>query len=444
MPRLVLINPNPASYRLSRGGFRVQPLSLAYLAGCTPARWDVVIDDENIDTIEVRDDADLVGITTLTSNVNRAYELAGTYRGKGVPVVLGGIHVSMVPDEAERYADAVVVGEAESVWETVIEDFERGELKSRYEGERTEFRRPVRPRRDLVSPAYTIGSIQTSRGCPFDCEFCSVRAFNGPKFRQRDPDDVLEELAGVPQRTIFFTDDNLVGYSAASRERAKAIFRGMIDRGMDKKWICQTSINFADDEETLELAHASGCVLALVGIESVNDNVLKGAMNKTSNSRRGSAYYEEFLETVHRHGIAIIGNMVFGNDEEDADTFEQTAAFFDRGGLDIPWPGLLTPYPGTRLAERMRKEGRLVYTDYPADYRHYNRTLITTLANCSRREFFDAFQRFAVRTYSLPKSLKRAWRTFRHSRDVRTALLVYGMNRSLCHRFSKGLEAPDE
>jgi radical SAM superfamily enzyme YgiQ (UPF0313 family) len=442
MPKLVLINPNPAAYKLSRQGFRMQPLNLAYVAALTPPEWEVVLCDENMAPAEILPDADLVGITTLTATVNRAYELAAQYRRRGIPVVLGGIHVSMVPEEAERRADAVVIGEAEAVWAQVVEDARQKRLKPRYAGERTAFQRAILPRRDLLSARYTIGAIQTSRGCPFDCEFCSVKAFNGAAFRQRDVDDVLDELATIPQKTVFFTDDNLIGYSAASRERAKQIFRGMIARKLGKRWLCQTAINFADDPETLELAAQSGCALVLVGIESINEKVLKGTMGKEMNSRRGVGYYDEFIRQLHQRGIVIIGNMMFGNDEDGPTAFADTARFWERSGLDIPWPGLLTPYPGTQLAKRLAAEQRIVCAAFPGDWDKYNSTLVIALKNDSREAFFEKFRAFTQENYAYGKVLRRTLRTLCYSRSLPKALLVYSFNRSLARRFRLGIAPP--
>lgn len=442
MPKLVLINPSETDYNISRQGFKVQPLNLAYLAALTPPEWEVVIDDENMAPAQLRRDADLVGITTLTATVNRAYDLATGYRREGVPVVLGGIHASMVPEEAARFADAVVVGEGESVWAAVLSDSQTGGMQPRYNGERLEFRTAVRPRRDLLSDRYTIGSIQTSRGCPFNCEFCSVRAFNGDKFRQREVSDVLDELAEMRQKLVFFADDNLIGYSTTSRERAKQVFRGMIERGLKKTWFCQTSINFADDEEMLRLAAQSGCMLILVGIESIDDGVLGGKMDKKINVRRGSKYYYEFLKTVHRHRIMVLGTMVFGNDEAGPGIFEDTTHFYSRSGLDVPWPGFLTPYPGTPLFERLKNEGRLMFTAYPDDWRRYNSMFVIRPLSGSARDYLERFRRFTARSYSLPQVLARTARALLYSWSPVRCLLVYNLNRSLARRYRLGLAKP--
>ncbi len=439
MPKLVMINPVRQDYRLAQQGFKVQPLNLAYLAALTPDEWKIEISDENISRAEIKTDADLVGITTLTSTVNRAYQLSQLYRRAGIPVVLGGIHASMVPDEAQQFADSVVVGEAEAVWPTVLENFREGKLKHRYHGKHVPFRNPVYPRRDLLSKQYTIASIQTSRGCPFNCEFCSVKAFNGAQFRQREPKDVLDELESIPQKLVFFTDDNLVGYSHASRKRARKIFQGIIDRKLNKKWFCQTSINFAEDMETLGLAARSGCVLVLVGIESIDDKVLKGKMNKQINSQRGSSYYRKFLAELHKHNLIVLGTMVFGNDEAGEQIFEDTTRFYRESGLDIPWPGLLTPYPGTRLFERMMNDGRLLYTNFPEDWDKYNSTFVTRPMHGSQKQFFEKFRDFALSNFTTGKAIVRALKTFAYSRSPARSALVYNFNKSLSRRYRLGL-----
>jgi radical SAM superfamily enzyme YgiQ (UPF0313 family) len=350
----------------------------------------------------------------------------------------------MVPEEAIAHADSVVVGEAESVWPGLLEDLARGELALVYRGARGSLERRSFPRRDLLSPGYLFGSVQTSRGCPFDCEFCSVKAFNGSGFRQREAEDVLDELETVRQRLVFFTDDNLIGYSRASRERARCIFQGMIDRRIRKKWFCQTSLNFGDDEELVRLAARSGCILVLVGIESVDEKVLRGTMKKVINAKRGPRAYRTLIRRLHRHRISIIGNMIFGNDEAGDDEFEAAAWFNLTSGLDVPWPGPLTPYPGTRLHQRLTAEGRILFESYPADWSKYNTTVVIRPKRCSADELVRRFKRFASRSYSMPNILLRTLRTLGYSRSLEQSLLVYNFNASLARRFDEGFRYPGE
>jgi radical SAM superfamily enzyme YgiQ (UPF0313 family) len=203
MKKLVLVNPvNPARVGLTvNKASRFPPIGLGIVAALTPASWDVKIVDENWEPFSYQE-ADLVGITAFTASANRAYELASVYRGKGVKVVIGGIHASMCPDEVLRFADAVVVGEAEAVWQKVLRDFEEGRLQQRYNSELTDLSGMTHPRRDLFHPGYLFASVQTSRGCPMDCEFCSVTAFNGKKYRRRPPGEVLDELQSIPQKML--------------------------------------------------------------------------------------------------------------------------------------------------------------------------------------------------------------------------------------------------
>lgn len=232
MPRLVLINPVSVHERgLHRKRItRFPPLGLAYLGAVTPAHWEVRLVDENI-RVAPFPDADLVGITSFTSTVNRAYEIASFYQDKKVPVAMGGIHVTMMPEEALRYADGVVQGEGEEVWPEVLKDFESGQLKRVYDAFPEELSNLPLPRRDLFDSSYAWGTLQTSRGCPMNCHFCSVTAFNGRRFRQRPVEEVLHELKWIPQKNVFFVDDNILGYGKAAEERAIRLFRGVVEQG---------------------------------------------------------------------------------------------------------------------------------------------------------------------------------------------------------------------
>ena len=371
MNKLLLINPvqKKSGYLLSRFT-TFSPLGLAYLAGVTPAGWDVEMIDENFSPFVFKK-ADLVGITAFTGSINRAYEIASEYRTAGIPVILGGIHASMVTEEVMIHADAVVAGEGEGAWPRVLEDFLKGELKKIYIGEKIDLADfPPRPRRDLLDKRYIWQSVQTSRGCPFDCTFCSVTRYLGKAFRQRTPEDVLDELETLPGKYLAFVDDNLIGNTFESRERAKAIFRGMIERNIKKRWWMQTSINAADDPEVLRLAAESGCFIAFVGFETIDQSSLK-MMHKGVNMKIGVDNYREVVRGFHRYGIGVMGGFIIGNDYESPAYYREFASFLLKSGIDICQISILTPLPGTELFDRTIESGSIIYDEFPEDWKKY-------------------------------------------------------------------------
>jgi radical SAM superfamily enzyme YgiQ (UPF0313 family) len=371
MKKLLLINPvkRKSGYLLSRFS-TYAPLGLSYVAAATPSNWEVKIADENFEQF-VFEPADLVGITAFTSSINRAYEIAHEYRKKKIKVIMGGIHASMFSDEVLQFTDSVVIGEVEGIWETVLKDFENNRLQSKYSGPQIDLaRHSIKPRRELLNPDYAWNSVQTSRGCPFNCDFCSVSRYLGKQYRQRLAQDVLEELAEIKGQLIAFVDDNLIGVSSDSKNRARELFKGMIRLGLSKKWSMQTSINAADDESLLELAAESGCLFAFIGFEAISENVLKG-MQKGINLKLGIENYERVIKTFHKYGIAVFGAFILGNDFESPGYYKQLADFLVRSGIDMVQISLLTPLPGTKLMENLQKEGRLIYQNFPQDWDKY-------------------------------------------------------------------------
>ena len=265
--RLYLINPsNPlvsiVNVRESRWNrYRVwKPLSLMVLAGLAPPEWEVSIVDENLGAPDypAMPRPDLVGITAFTSQANRAYEVAAHFRRLGVPVVMGGIHATMCLDEVMERADSVVTREAEGIWPQVLEDARHGCLKRVYDGGLAEMNDVPLARHDLLASGYAFGAIQTTRGCPLNCSFCSVTAFNGAKYRQRPIADVVREFQSVREKRVLVVDDNLIGTRPEHIARAKDMFRAMAQANVRKEWVSQATINFADDEELLALAAKAG------------------------------------------------------------------------------------------------------------------------------------------------------------------------------------------
>jgi radical SAM superfamily enzyme YgiQ (UPF0313 family) len=277
----------------------------------------------------------------------------------------------MLPQEALHYADAVVVGEVEGIWDRVIGDFERNELAPQYLGPRVDLSRfGLRPRRDLLHPDYFWQSVQTSRGCPFNCDFCSVTRYFGKAYRQREAREVLDELQTLQGDYVIFLDDNLIGYSPESRNRAAELFKGMVQKRLRKKWCMQTSINVADEDDLIRLAGQAGCLFAFIGFEAIREGILKG-MRKGVNLRTGIGNYRKVVRCFHKHGIAVLGAFIVGNDDETAAYYKELARFLMRSCIDIVQITVLTPLPGTDLMERLTREDRLVYRDFPQDWVRY-------------------------------------------------------------------------
>jgi len=408
------------------------PLGLAYVAGVTPPDWDVKILDENFKPFEF-EEADLVGITAFTANVNRAYEIAHIYRDKKIKVVMGGIHASMVPEEAMRYVDAVVVGEVEGIWVPVLRDFEYGHLAQKYEGPRVDLKAlKVRPRRDLLNPGYLWKTVQTSRGCPFDCEFCSVTRYLGKGYRKRDVDDVLDELSGLEGNGVVFVDDNLIGHSKEERRIAEELFTGMIKNNLNKKWFTQTSINAADDERVLELAAAAGCILVGIGFETIDESALK-TMKKGINLRTGVERYTKAVATFHKYGIGVAGTFIIGNDDEPSTYYDRLADFMVRSGIDAFQIAILTPLPGTALMDRIVSENRLIYTDFPKDWDKFRMSYVTIQPKGTTAEaIYGGDNHIKRRLYSFPTF---HWRMLRSLICLRNSYAFYAV-----YKYNKGLK----
>lgn len=432
------VNPRIHSYSLNKR-FCMPPLGLGIIAALTPPTWDVILQDENMKSFEFQD-ADLVGITACTSTATRAYEIAGMYRERGVPTVLGGMHASMLPDEAQRYVDTLVLGEAESVWPALIADFEAGNIQQVYQGKRVEPDEMVQPRHDLFK-SYLMGAIQTTRGCPYDCEFCACTVFYGNRYRQRPVNDVLDELEAVPQKWIFFAEDNLVPYGKQAEERALQLFQGMIERKIKKKWTCYASMNFADSEQVLEAAAKAGCRAVILGIEAEDDAAL-GEMNKNLNIRIGVNNFEDIFCKIQKHGITVHGEFIFGLDSDTPEKLRRRTDYILSSSIDVMEVSLFTPLPGTRLMKRLEKDRRLLFTDYPNDWDYYDMEQVTfEPALMSVDEFTSVTQECVQRLYSYRSLFSKFRKTLFNTHSLYNAiaclLLNYTHRKVLYDAFSK-------
>ena len=411
--RLVLINPRN---RVSLyGDYLWQPLAFGYVAAVTPPHWEVELIDEQCEGI--RDystvQADLVGLTAFTTQAPRAYEVARQFRARGIPVIMGGIHASLVTDEVARYVDSIFLGECEGMWPQVIADVERGQLAPRYDGGTTGGSVCHPDRRIFAKYSYEYVSSQTSRGCPMDCSFCSVTVFNGRLFRMREIDDVVAEVAAIPERDIIFVDDDLNGFSRKAKQRCLDLFRAMTAATLDKSWVTQVTINFGDDDELPELARAAGCAGVFIGLESTDTKSLALIRKDGTSQRRGLDYYRENVARIRRHGIGVVGSFILGIDTQDMTTIaSEILRFAEETDLDGLNPTILTPLPGTRDYARFDAEGRILFKNYPEDWEKY--TLAFPIISMPNITGAGLMRRYVeVLQYFRPEQIAaRYWRTF--------------------------------
>ncbi len=429
--RLYLVNPsNPlvSSVKVDGSGwnrYRVwKPLSLMVLAGLTPPDWEIIIVDENLGRPDysAMPRPDLVGITAFTSQANRAYQVAAHFRGMGVPVVLGGIHATMCVDEAMERVDSVVTGEAEGIWPQVLEDTRHGRRKHRYDGGHADLKDLAPARHDLLPARYAFGAIQTTRGCPLSCNFCSVTTFNGALYRQRPIAEVVREFKSIREKRVLVVDDNLIGTRPEHVARAKELFRALAQANLRKQWVAQATINFADDEEVLELAARAGCQGVFIGFESPTPAGLR-ELGKKFNLIKGRDFRAS-VERIQRHKILVVGSFIIGLDIDEPGIGRRIAAAAAEYGLDHLNTLFLTPLPGTRLWDQMKSEARIALNRFPEDWKYYTLTFpVARHKHFSQdgiiREMITCNQRF----YSLGRVLRRTWNSFWHRRHPLLSLV---------------------
>ncbi len=442
--RLYLINPfNPmvslANIRQSRWNrYRVwKPLGLLVLAGLTGPEWEITILDENLGLAdyEALPRPDLVGITAFTSQASRAYELAEFFRGMKVPVVMGGIHATMCTSEALEHVDSVVTGEAEGVWPRVLEDAGRGKLEQIYEGGQVDMAEVPVARHDLLDTGYAFGSVQTTRGCPLDCTFCSVSSFNGKRYRHRPIENVVREMRTIREKRVLFVDDNLIGTSQAHIARAKKLFQAIIDAGLKKKWICQVTINMADDPELLDLAAKAGCCGVFIGFESPTPQGLAEVGKKFNllNHRDFAASIRRF----HKRRMLVVGSFIMGLDTDGPGIGMQIARTAEEYGVDVLNALFLTPLPGTRLWDSLDEQDRISAGNYPEDWKYYTLGFPTArYKGLSRLEIIEEMKACENYFYSRARIARRMTRSLLRGHRPLLSLvsnLSYRKNARLTH-----------
>ncbi len=412
--RLLLINPRNSLVNITNkknywNKYRVwKPLGLLVIAGLTPPEWDITVVDENVEVPNYSQipRTDLVGVTAFSSQAPRAYEVAAMFRGRGVPVVMGGIHATMRQKEAASRVDVVVTGEAESVWAQVLKDAARGALRPLYAGGQAEMEKTPMARHDLLPTGYHFGAIQTTRGCPLNCNFCSVSAFNGTAYRRRPVEDVVEEFKLIREKRVLVVDDNLIGTRRDHIDRAKELFRAMIEADLGKKWICQATINMADDEELLRLARRAGCGGVFIGFESITDEGLVEVHKKYNIQKDRN--FRASVRRIQRHDISVAGSFIMGLDVDRPGIGLQIADTANRYGVDFLNVLFLTPLPGTDLWKKMEGEGRIALDQFPEDWKYYTLTLpVGRYKHLGRDEIINEMNSCNRKFYSLRGILRR-------------------------------------
>lgn len=347
--------------------WQMEPLPPAAIAGLTPRDVEVKFYDDRMERIPFDEPTDLVAISVETYTAKRAYQIATEYRKQNIPVVMGGFHATLCPEEVSQYADAVVIGEAETLWEQVLQDAERKTLKAYYRAESRPSLANMRPDRSIYKGKnyLPIGLVEAGRGCHFVCDFCAVQTVFNHTQTRRPAGDIYTELEALRDKPlIFFVDDNIT----SNMDQAKEFFREL--KKLKIKWVSQASINAAHDEEFLHLIKESGCQGMLVGFESLNPDNLK-KMNKGFNTMQGG--YEKALANLRKHNIRLYITFVFGYDEDTEASFKQTVDFALDQKFYIAAFNHLTPFPGTPLYKRLEQEGRLLFEKWWLDDRYsYN------------------------------------------------------------------------
>lgn len=357
--KLTLIKPNIG--RREHGLYvdegRMEPLQLGILAALTPKEIEVVMYDDRMEQIPYDEPTDIVAITVETFTARRAYEISQEYRNRGVKVIMGGMHVMLIPKEVEQYCDCIIVGDAEPVWQTVLNDFKNGQMKKRYEAVQPECpQMNVMTRRDIFEGKgyLPITLLQFSRGCNHTCSFCASSVYFKAHHYCRPVEDVVAEIKAQKRKLLFFVDDNIV----CNHEKAKELFRALIP--LKIRWVSQGSMDMLKDEELMRLMVKSGCLGLVIGFESISPQCIL-EMNKYTNKKASVSMYEEEVEQLRKWGLQTWAAFTVGHDGDTVESIKATCDFAIKNKFTFAAFNILMPYPNTPLYEKMKSEGRLLY-----------------------------------------------------------------------------------
>jgi radical SAM superfamily enzyme YgiQ (UPF0313 family) len=377
-------------------------MTLPYVAALVPPDIKVEIKDDLLEEITFREECDLVALSFMSHQAHRAYQLAAGFRSRNIPVVMGGFHATLAPDECARHADALVLGEAEESWPRLLKDFQAGRLQARYQAKKlSDLKNLPVPRYDLLNlKRYKLLNIpsQTTRGCPYNCSYCEVTQVYGGKFRHRPVAEVINEIQEIRQITgsdfIYFVDDNFV----ANREHALKIMKRLVP--LKLIYGCLATTNVGDDPEVLDLMARSGCLHVNIGMESISPESLK-AIRKKQNKVQD---YERQFKALRDRGIGYSVNVMFGLDGDRPEIFDSTVDFLIKAKVPVSFMFILAPRPGTKVRDQLLGEGRVFDHDW-TNYCGFK--VVYHPRHMTARQLEDGYWRANRRFYSPLSILRR-------------------------------------
>lgn len=407
--KITLISPKQEKGLTNISFFKLPPQGLIQLAALTTPDWEIEIIDENITPIPIDFDnpTDLVGLTAVTAQAQRAYQIAEQFKSRGVPTIMGGIHASELPYEASQYVDSVVIGEAETGWANILNDAKQARLRNIYNPTRPtslEFcvqrkvQRTYLARFSSYLPFnFRFAYLQTQRGCPHDCDFCSVTSFNGRKVRAVDQDYLLAQIEQEMEQgfdLLVFVDDNIL----ANMRYAKELFRVLIP--LNIHWLSQTDIRIANDD-IIDLACESGLAAVFLGLETISANTIKQA---STAKQHWLPQYERTIKRLKEQGVVVEASFIFGFDHESQDVIKRTVDWAIEHRVDAVQFSILTPYPGTKLFSRLERQDRLLTRDW-SKYTHTN--CVHQPIGWDKEELEEGLKEAYQRFYSLSSIARR-------------------------------------
>jgi len=405
--QILLIQPTIKLYsnyldNLTSRFFPNPQITLQQLATITPEKYSVKLLDEAYQQINFNEKYDLIGVTCCTSSAPRAYEIADEFKRKGNKVVIGGYHPSALPQEAKQHADSVVIGEAENSWNLLLNDLEKNQLRPFYHSKKPVDLNNLPPLKRSIGELYSpIARIEATRGCPYNCDYCSISnsKIGWNIFRKKPIENVIKEIQSIPQKNLIFCDTSFT----VDVEYTKLLFKEL--KSLDKKFMCYGNTHILNkDDNLLELAREAGCYIWNIGFESISQEALDSV---GKNTNRVDEYFS-VVKKIKDHGMGIIGQFMFGFDTDTVDIFDETIDMVNTLDIDIPSFNILTPFPGTPLFERLNREGRILTKDW-SKYTLFN--VVHQPKNMSPQELWEGFNKIVTTFYNVPNLFKRSIRS---------------------------------